>query len=335
MKCFKPPRLHSRDDRCAVTLVELLVVIAIITLLITLFFPAVQAARDAARRTQCINNLKQLGMACQGYHDAFKALPPPRVDDGPTWCVYLLPYVEREAQYEAFDFTRPWPSQSNPEVKRFVTAFICPTRRGTAMMSTEGDDSTKVSDWPGFPGHYPPTPHNEGPLGDYAACLGETPDDDAAAQWPMSPVPANPGSGAFGHKVRHPGEFTSTLLPAGYRPKPGPLGMRDILDGTSNTLFLGEKQVHEVGLGRKSCSDNCMYHGDMKTTSGRATGIKSPLARANQPCSSVATKFGSWHPDVVNFAFGDASVRSLSFSTSGVVLEHLATRRGGEPVSGL
>lgn len=203
-----------------------------------------------------------MGLACQNFHETYKALPPSRVDDGATWCVYLLPYLEQEPLYEAFDFTRPWPSQSNPQVKRFVTAFICPTRRATLTLSTKGDDQSGVSGWPGIPGAYPPTAHNAGPLGDYAACLGDTPHDDSIVPLPAAPAPAKPGSGAFGYKVSQPGEGTSTALPAGYRPAPGPLGLKDILDGTSNTLFFGEKQVHEAGFGQKSCGDNCLYHGD-------------------------------------------------------------------------
>src|SRR5687767_1225346 len=94
--------------RSAFTLVELLVVIAIIGILIALLLPAVQAAREAARRMQCTNHLKEMGLACHSFHAAFNALPPPRVDDGATWCVYLLPYLEQKAQFEAFDLTRPW-----------------------------------------------------------------------------------------------------------------------------------------------------------------------------------------------------------------------------------
>jgi prepilin-type N-terminal cleavage/methylation domain-containing protein len=337
-------RLFGQRSRSSpgFTLVELLVVIAIIGILIALLLPAVQAAREAARRSQCINNLKQQGLACQNYHEIFRKLPPSRVDDGPTWCVYVLPHLEQEAAFENFDFTRAWPSQASPEVKRPVPAFICPTRRPSPLLSTQGDDQGGIGDWPGFPGNYPATAHNPGPLGDYAACLGHTLNDDERHQWPMSPAPVNPGSGAFGHKIRQPGEFTATFLPVGYRPAPGPLGLSDILDGTSNTLFFGEKHVHERNFGRKTgtnwsgtqnCGDNCLYHGDSNTTSGRAAGTTFLLARGKEPCGSGATRFGSWHPGGVNFVLGDASVRSLNFSTAGVVLQQLATRKGGEAVS--
>jgi prepilin-type processing-associated H-X9-DG protein len=122
------------------------------------------------------------------------------------------------------------------------------------------------------------------------------------------------------------------------------VNLSDILDGTSNTLFFGEKQVHERNFGRKTgtnwsgtqnCSDNCMYHGDSTTTAGRAAGTTRPLARGNEPCGNPAQRFGSWHPGGVNFALGDASVRTLNFTISGTVLQKLATRKGGEPIDAL
>jgi prepilin-type processing-associated H-X9-DG protein len=259
------------------------------------------------------------------------------VDDGPTWCVYLLPYLEQKAQFDSFDFTRPWQSQTSPSVKIPVPAFNCPTRRG-AMMSTQGDDQAGVGDWPGFVGSYPTTPHNPGPVGDYAVCVGSTLNDDPKGD-PFT-VPANPGNGTFGERIRQPGEFTNVFLPPSYRPRPGPLGLRDIKDGTSNTLAVGEKHVHTMNYGRKTgpnwagtqnCSDNCTYHGDTNSTAARAAGTARPLARDFEPCANVQ-RFGCAHPNGVNFAMADGSVRSLSFTIAPNVLQSLATRAGSEAV---
>lgn len=318
-------------ERGGFTLVELLVVIAIIGILIALLLPAVQAAREAARRTQCVNNLKQMALGCQNYHDTHKSLPPSRIDDGATWCIILLPYLEQEALYDAYDFTRPWPPQTSPALKTSFAALTCPTRRPrTALLSTAGDDQSGMSDWPGIPGAYPTTPHNPGPVGDYAACIGTVQDDTA-------------GNGAFGLRYTQPGEGTATPPPPGYQPPPGALRTSDILDGTSNTVFFGEKHVHEMNFGRKNgtnwsgtqnCFDNCTYHGDNNATAGRSMGGTLLLAKGKAPCANVP-RFGSWHPNGVNFALGDASVRSLSFSISSTILTQLATRKGGEALGAL
>src|SRR5438093_12254790 len=89
--------LRQSCKRCGFTLVELLVVIAIIGVLVALLLPAVQAAREAARRMSCSNQLKQLGLALQNYHDTYNAFPPARHAGGVNicWLVRILPYIEQ------------------------------------------------------------------------------------------------------------------------------------------------------------------------------------------------------------------------------------------------
>jgi prepilin-type N-terminal cleavage/methylation domain-containing protein/prepilin-type processing-associated H-X9-DG protein len=120
------------------TLVELLVVIAIIGILVSLLLPAVQAAREAARRTECNNNLKQIGLSIHHYHDAMKAFPPGRFQGFPgkpygTHSL-ILPYMEQENVYKSIDFSVPWDHANNavPRATK-ISTFRCPSTYGTPV----------------------------------------------------------------------------------------------------------------------------------------------------------------------------------------------------------
>ena len=110
----KPP-LNIRYTRSGFTLVELLVVITIIGILIALLLPAVQAAREAARRMQCANNIKQVALALHTYESAKSCFPPGLIWDCPGsrcyvwgWSAYTLPYMEQQGLYDGIDFTQAW-----------------------------------------------------------------------------------------------------------------------------------------------------------------------------------------------------------------------------------
>src|SRR5688500_6827350 len=96
--------ISPKCRRMGFTLVELLVVIAIIGILIALLLPAVQSARESARRTQCMNNLKQMALAVQNFNDIRKFMPPSRLEnDYVTWAVIILPFMEQDGFYEQWD----------------------------------------------------------------------------------------------------------------------------------------------------------------------------------------------------------------------------------------
>ncbi len=202
-------RLQSAG-RPAFTLIELLVVIAIIAILIALLLPAVQQAREAARRTQCKNNLKQLGLAFHNYHDTHLTLPPlgTAAANGSfmnTWVAMILPFFEQSALYNVSDFNIPSWNPTNPAAVRLretkLTVMLCPSDLEVGL--ADFTDGTTV-------------------LSRYAR----------------------------GNYVANTGLGPGQVLPGGpnrWTPKPGAVfsvnsstRMRDFLDGTSNTALVSE-----------------------------------------------------------------------------------------------
>jgi prepilin-type N-terminal cleavage/methylation domain-containing protein len=152
--------------RAGFTLVELLVVLAIITLLIGLFLPAVQQAREAANRAACANNLRQIGIAVHHYYSTFAALPPSRVKtEYATWAVLLLPYIEQQNLYAQWNLAQTYYAQADVARLTPVKLYFCPTRRGA-----DGDQAVSV--YGDYPHDGNPETNCPGALGDYAACIG-------------------------------------------------------------------------------------------------------------------------------------------------------------------
>jgi prepilin-type N-terminal cleavage/methylation domain-containing protein len=160
--------ISPQRRRDGFTLIELLVVISVIALLIGLILPAVQQARESANRTSCGNNLHQITLAMQQYHDVYQHLPPRCVgDSGPSWMVLILPYMEQDSLYNHWDLSRTYYDQPDAARKASVSNYFCPSRRtaGTAGYSVSGDQQWQCGDSFG--------PHVPGGLSDYAACLGD------------------------------------------------------------------------------------------------------------------------------------------------------------------
>jgi len=299
------------------TLVELLVVIAIIGTLVALLLPAVQAARESARRVQCSNNLKQIGLAIQMYVDGKQELPYTRLDARETASLLLLPYLEQGNLFDLWDMSLRYYDQPDAVRLATVPAYFCPSRR-TAGDAAQG--SLSGDELQGSGAHVP------GALSDYIACAGDP--KGFIDYWAGQVTWVTAANGNYANGAFH------------YGPVPGgadPIRLAMITDGLSNTIFFGEKHIPQVsadpanddpttyGFGN-SPADSSAYNGD-HTGSFRKVGVGMPLARGDNDPSTF--NFGSSHPGICQFVFGDGGVRALSVAMDEVALGYLANRADG------
>jgi hypothetical protein len=306
-----------------------LVVIAIIGVLVALLLPAVQKVREAAARTQCANNLKQIVLACHSYHGAYDELPCSRLDHvgGVTWAVLILPYLEQDNAYRQWDLTHIYYDQG-PTVEAghlirqtSVKSYFCPSRRSPPAFSVSGDrpEQNAMHTWAGSLQNYP------GSVGDYAACVGNNTSAEGAGN--------NFGNGAIVTPIwPDPADrFLRTTPPHILRIRRSNTRFGNIVDGLSNTLFFGDKHVRLGQFGNGlSEGDGSIYNGDVTAFGNRAAGTNNPLALG--PTDRFQTQFGSYHPGVCQFGLGDGSVRAIPVSISGAVLNLLARRDDGMPI---
>lgn len=304
----------------AFTLVELLVVIAIIGILVALLLPAVQAAREAARRTQCVNNLKQLGLACQNFHDTSKTLPAARYHDKyATWFASIMPYLEASNEYQLWVFDKWYTDPVNKKARTvYVPAYFCPSRRGTGsegLLAPENAASIYNA---------------QGSTGDYAGNAGKNVEGSSANPDPKtgSRIPDN-----FGTIVTPPCFEFSTC------PKfKSHVAFKNITDGLSKTFLAGEKHVPPTKYGIVASPDDSIYEGDFINNHTRGAGLLLPPAPSPDYESETTPPywgnlFGSRHPGLTQFVFCDGSVRAVQLGVDLLVYEAAATRNQGEAVS--
>lgn len=290
------------------TLVELLVVVAIIGILAALLLPAVQAARESSRRTQCANNLKQIGAAILNFDDVHQSLPASRL--GPqhaTWFVQILPQMEQSNLYALWDVSKSYYEQQPAARTTAVPGYYCPSRR-SPMLSTQFEVSST-----GLPN----TQQYPGALGDYAGNGGQFAGaivDDPLCRGAMCQADAQLSNG----------QIVSTQSKT---------HLKDILDGTSHTFLAGEKHVplSKFGQSGPSWGDGAIYNGDFPRNYSRIAGNpKFDLGQSPDDLNGPwHCKFGSYHPEVCQFVFTDGHVVSLSSSTDMNVLNRLAVRDDG------
>jgi len=312
----------------AFTLVELLVVIAIIGILIALLLPAVQAAREAARRMQCINNLKQMVLSMHNYVDAHKAFPTGAINDGrPTWAIHLLPYIEQGAIYSEFNLNGVYYANPNATLQMERVDF--------SHLQCPSDQKQKtVTPTNGFSGFQ---------LHNYAACSGNTANSYSTGwipRWPMG-VPEE-------DQVEHLGGMFQVN---GTRPFWATFG--SIPDGTSNTMAVSEViqgQSDATGDDRRGFT---LWSAATLYTAYDPPNTRNPdymyafcnvAANPHMPCTLnvidtvytqqyiIKISSRSRHTGGVNTGMADGSVQFFSSTINLDNWRALSTTRGGESV---
>ena len=352
------------------TLIELLVVIAIIGILVALLLPAVQQAREAARRSQCQNNLKQIGLALQTYHDSFKTFPPGQIANyfrtepaaitgvaatqlryadpleakeigpnntfvrpnshGTSWMLQILPNIDQGGltQFWSFDANvrrngedPPLPTMidaSNQVVYpplQEISVFYCPSQR--SGMEEKFSAAERISqDW------------NSGG-NDYAACLGSgigfTSDSNLDRQtlWLtsdqlMNTIPLNTNLSPYTQHSFHVGAF-------GVNSK---TNLSNLTDGASNVILVAERRIFQTQTPNvRRSSDGWAYGGPATLFTTRLT--------PNIPGQQYGQHFdeaGSSHPQGLNYAAADGSVRFISYNVDEFTWRNLGNMQQGTPV---
>ncbi len=333
--------------RRAFTLVELLVVITIIGILISLLLPAVQGAREAARRGQCSNNLKQIALAMLQHENAHTHFPTGGwgwgwtgdadrgfgIDQGGGWIYNILPYIEQQALHDlgkGKDATTK-SAEHKERVTTPLTLFNCPSRRRAVVYPYASYNNGGTG---GPPANYDEP--NSVARSDYGANGGDT----NTHPWVFGVWSDHCGNRDCGPKeIPDPSTLAqlaeqvvshNTNKPTGVVHLLSRVQTSHVLDGMSNTYLVGEKYLNPLhyDTGRDSGDNENMYVGD----NGDITrwGISPP--KQDQPGYSDPGRFGSAHASGFHVAFGDGSVRALDFSIDPDLHRWLANRRDRKAV---
>jgi prepilin-type N-terminal cleavage/methylation domain-containing protein len=304
-----------RCGKTAFTLVELLVVISIIGVLIALLLPAIQAAREAARRNQCTNNMKQFGVAMQNYHAAQKSFPPGSMRDiaaGPgnfrdprvSPHVRLLPYMEEQSLYDAIDWTYSWEADVHTVLRKTnVSGFACPSKE-----SNDANYYYTGNQWHLGPSEY--ATHYLGVLGAKGLIAG------TRDQYLFDSGP-------------HGGFATNGILI-----RDRALSASKVIDGLSKTILMGE-MAWDIGEYEAWNGGLSPAWANSMTTKNVTHPLNSyKFDRALNQLDINDTSFGSEHSARgAHFLLGDGSVHFLTEEVQLSTLKALASRKESEVVT--
>ncbi len=281
-----------RKRQLGFTLIELLVIIAIIAILTALLLPAVQQAREAARRSSCKNNLKQIGLAIHNYHDTDNLLPMATHWRGKFYSAFtaILPHMEQNPLFDRYDPNVAYRNNGNV-IGQKVEAYLCPTMN--------------------FPRAVP-----NAACGEFMAPASYAVNTGSLSAW--GPVHNGPIIGHDKGKTR----------------------LRDITDGTSNTMMVGELNYGLKNYRFSSGPCRGQFRGGVPAWGIGYPGFSMATTVGVYNSDRLITRFNEYqtfrsdHPGGAHFCFVDGSVRFIGENIDANLLDALATRAGGEVVSG-